>query len=369
MLARLIPPASSPSLDRLRSDVRAFVAGELDAGRFVPRVDSWLSGFDPDFTARLADRGWIGMTWPQQYGGGGRTGIERYVVLEELLAAGTPLAAHWFADRQIGPAILRHGTEAQRRELLPAMAAGRRFVALGMSEPDAGSDLAAVRTRAVAVDGGWRVSGTKLWTSWAQHAHLLLVLCRTSDGGGRRHDGLSQLLVDLDAPGVEVRPITSLGEVDHFNEVVLDDVFVPHHHAVGEIGNGWTQVTAELAYERSGPERFLSVFPLFEAACAGMTTSRLACAVAELWSVRQLSLGVAAALDRGPVPAAEAALVKDVGTRLEQALVEDVRASVPPSRRDPRLRALLDEAVLHAPYFTLRGGTNEILRSVVAGSL
>jgi acyl-CoA dehydrogenase len=358
--------------DALREEVRSFLREQRSAGRFEPGVDTWLGGFDPRFSSALGDRHWLGMTFPAQYGGGGRSALDRFIVVEELLAAGAPVAAHWFADRQVGPSLLRYGTEAQRDMFLPAIAAGRCFFAIGMSEPDSGSDLASVRTKAVAVTGGWQVSGTKLWTSHAHRCQWMLTLVRTAPG---RHDGLTQLLIPLDSPGITVRPVTLMTGAHHFNEVVLDSVFVPDECLLGEAGNGWAQVTAELAYERSGPERFLSTFQLMVELCryAAATsderaTAALADLYSQLWSLRQLSIRVAAALDAGEVPDAAAALVKDLGTRFEQDCVEVVRGAAAVSPGD-RLDALLWNATLHSPGFTLRGGTSQVLRILIARGL
>ncbi|HEY8638451.1 MAG TPA: acyl-CoA dehydrogenase family protein [Solirubrobacteraceae bacterium] len=377
---RLPGVTMTPEAEALRGEVRAFVAGELRAGSFVPRVDSWLSGFDPDFSRRLGARGWLGMTWPARYGGGERTALERYVVIEELLAAGAPVGAHWVADRQTGPLLLRFGTEEQRERLLPAMARGELYFAIGMSEPDAGSDLAAVRTRAERVDGGWRLHGTKVWTSGAHLCHHAVVLCRTSPPGDDRHAGLSQMLLDLRADaGVDIRPILSMTGEHHFNEVVLDGAFVPDAMVVGQIGDGWRQVTSELAYERSGPERFLSTLPLLVALVdrIGADTGEQEAAlvgelVAGLAALRWLSLSVAAAIEGGAAPAVEAALVKDLGTRFEREIIAATRRLAPCEPAldaDDPLAVLLAEAVLTSPGGTLRGGTNEILRTIVARAL
>jgi len=364
----------------LRSEVREFLAAERAAGRFVPVCDAWLSGWDESFSHRLGDRGWVGMTIPAEYGGHGRSALERYVVVEELLAAGAPVAAHWVSDRQVGPNLLRYGSDALKQRYLPAIAQGACYFAIGLSEPDAGSDLAAVRTTGTRVDGGWTVSGTKVWTSGAPRAHALIALLRTGPPDGRhRHVGLSQLLIELDQPGVTIRPIISMTGEHHFNEVVFGDVFVPDEQVVGTIGDGWAQVTSELAYERSGPERLLSTFVLLDT-LAGQLAGRagdVAAAravgqvISRLWACRQMSLAVAGALADGEAPEIAAALVKDVGTRLENEIIEVARlltAAVP----DPEgtgMAGLLAQAVLHAPGFTLRGGTNEILRGIVARGL
>ncbi|HEU5159060.1 MAG TPA: acyl-CoA dehydrogenase family protein [Streptosporangiaceae bacterium] len=376
-----VPPELAASCRRLREQVRAFLADELAAGRFVPRCDAWLSGWDPDFSRRLAERGWVGMTIPAEYGGGGRGLPERHVVTVELLAAGAPVAAHWIADRQTAPSLLRFGGEAVKRRFLPAISRGECFFAIGMSEPDSGSDLASVRTRAVPTDGGWLVEGRKVWTSGAHRAHAFFVLCRTGERGADRHAGLSQLIVPLDAPGVEIRPIRLLTGEEHFNEVILDRVFVPHEMVLGEIGAGWHQVTSELAVERSGPERFMSTYPLLVALVERLRATgrhdngelgELGELFAELLVLRRLSWSIACRMERGGSPEVDAALVKDLGTAFERKVVEAARRLAPAepdiTAADPYER-LLAEAVLHTPGFTLRGGTTEILRQIVARAL
>jgi acyl-CoA dehydrogenase len=379
-LPDLVPPPTElpPRVAALRAEVRAFLADEQSAGRWTPRADVWLSGWDERFSGELGRRGWLGMTIPKEYGGHGASALDRYVVTEELLAAGAPVAAHWIADRQIGPTLMRFGTEQQRRRFLPGIAAGEVYFGIGMSEPDAGSDLAAVRTRAVRVDGGWELTGTKVWTSGAHRAHAFFALARTAPRDEHhRHAGLSQFIVLLDAPGVQIRPIPLLTGAHHFNEVVFDRAFVPDDMVLGEIGAGWKQVTSELAFERSGPERFLSTFPLLVALVGELagttgTERELGGLVARLWALRRMSLAVAGSLESGAAPELAAAVVKELGTRYENEVIDVARllVAVPP---DPGAEAgfarLLADAVLHAPGFTLRGGTNEVLRGIVARGL
>ncbi|WP_326794467.1 acyl-CoA dehydrogenase family protein [Streptomyces sp. NBC_01808] len=349
----------------LRAEVRAFLAAQP----FTPAVDAWHGGWDQEFTRALAERGWVGMTIPRTYGGPGRTYPERYAVTEELLAAGAPVAAHWIADRQVAPALLAYGSEEQKRDFLPRIAAGGCSFAIGMSEPDAGSDLASVRTRGEPADGGWRLTGTKVWTTGAHLADAFVVLARTSPPDpDDRHAGLSQFVVDLRAPGVAVRPIVSMGGDHHFNEVTLTDVFVPDARVLGRIGDGWRQVTAELGYERSGPERFLSTLPLLADTAAAMGRGELpghpglGRQVARVAALRHLSHGVAAALQAGEPAETEAALVKLLGTTLEGDIVElaDQLGVTTP---------LLTTGLLRRPGFTLRGGSSEILRGVIARDL
>lgn len=369
----------STSFDSLRQRVRAFLADQRTAG--VPsRCNSWLTGWDPAFSAQLAAQGWVGMCVPAEYGGRSESPRARHVVIEELLAAGAPVAAHWIADRQIAPCLLKHGTADQKSRYLPRICAGEHYFAVGLSEPDAGSDLAAVRTRAHRVTGGWRMSGTKLWTTGAHRAHSLCVLARTAALDAQdRHAGLTRFLVDVPTEGVTIRPIAGLTGDSHFNEVHFHDVFVADGDVLGEIGSGWQQVTEELAFERSGPERLLSTYPLLAALSDELRQQPadelsgylLGSLISRLWTLRQLSAGVAERLEAGDVPTVDAAVVKDLGTRFEGAVAEGTRTALAPirSRLDAATEELLRSAVLETPSFTLRGGTNEILRGITARSL
>jgi alkylation response protein AidB-like acyl-CoA dehydrogenase len=329
--------------------------------------------FSPEFSAKLAARGWVGMAIPTKYGGHDRSAVDRFIVIEELLAAGAPIWAHWIADRQTGPTLLAYGTEAQRERFLPSICAGRCFFSIGLSEPDAGSDLASVRTTATRTEGGWLVNGTKVWTSGAHQNHWFAVLCRTSALADDRHSGLSQLLVDLRSPGLTINPIPFLDGSHHFNEVVFQDVFVPDDLLLGEEGMGWGQVTSELAFERAGPDRFMSCFLLLSgylrehnAEQAAEVVGRL---TARFWTIRQMSLSVASAIDAGQSPEVEAAVVKDLGTAFEQDVVATLAGLIdqdPDPDGEEEFERLLARAVLISPAFTIRGGTTEILRSVVA---
>jgi len=368
----------NPETAETRRNVRTFLRETRDAGVFTPKCDAWLSGFSPEFSRMLGERGWIGMTWPKRYGGRERPALERFVVLEELLAAGAPVAAHWMADRQSGPQILRHGTESARQRLLPAIARGECFVAIGMSEPDSGSDLASVRTTATRTEGGWLLRGRKVWTSHAHRSHYVTVLCRTSPVGDDRHDGLSVLIAEVATEGLTTMPIVLMNGQRDFNEVTFDDVFVPDDMVLGRIGEGWALVTSELALERAGPERFLSTFPLFvellrrSATNGSAATFEVGMIAAELWTLRRLSLAVAAEIDAGRSPGVEAALVKDLGTQLERRIIDVARQLQPcelSMDSTDSFEAQLAQATLAAPGFTLRGGTSEILRGIVARGL
>ncbi len=368
-------PESAPAL---RAEVRAFIAAQIAEGRFDPRVNSWNSR-DPEFSRACGGAGYIGMCWPKQYGGHERSALERYVVIEEMLAGGAPVGAHWVADRQSGNQILRHGSERARQLILPRITAGECFFSIGMSEPDSGSDLAAVRTRAKQVDGGWSVSGTKVWTSGAHHAHYLIALVRTAPLEEDRHAGLTQFIVDTSRPGFSTRPIYNLYGGHDFNEVIFDDYFVEDDMVLGGVGAGWRMVTGELAFERSGPDRFMSTFQLLLESLrqvgaepddrAAVEIGRL---VAHLATLRRMSTSIAGQLDRGANPAVEAALVKDLGTTFEREVPEVFRRLLPVETtlgRGPGYAENLGLTILRSPSFTLRGGTREILRGMIARGL
>jgi alkylation response protein AidB-like acyl-CoA dehydrogenase len=375
------PPPPCPEADALRQQVRDFLRTELTARKPVERAESW-TGMDADFSRKMGQRGWIGMTWPKQHGGHERSSLERYVVLEEMLAAGAPVALHWIADRQSGPLIMRVGSPDQKA-ILPRIAAGEVFFCIGMSEPDVGSDLASVRTRAAKVQGGYLVNGTKVWTSFAHKSHYMILFCRTGSAeakGGDRHGGVSQFLVDLhNTPGITIRPIIAMTGEHHFNEVVFQDAFLPETALLGKEGDGWNQVTSELAFERSGPERFLSSFWLFvelvralgpDPSDAGaIAIGRLS---AHIITLRRLSLSVAGMLQNGDNPALQAALVKDLGALVEQEIPEIARQLVdqePDAKSTQAFAAVLAHTMMHAPSFSLRGGAREILRGIIARGL
>jgi hypothetical protein len=373
-----IPVAILPKeTEILRKEIREFISEELNNGSFIPRSDCWLSGSSVEFSKKLGERGWIGMTWPTQYGGRGLSAIERYVVTEELLAAGAPVARHWIADRQSGPLFLKFGTEDQKNFFLPKIAKGECAFAIGLSEPNAGSDLAAIQTRATKVENGWLLNGSKTWTSGAHHADYMITLCRTSPQDPKsRHAGMSQLVVDLSSPGVTVRPIHLMTGEHHFNEVFLEDVFVSDDMVIGELGNGWNQGMTELAYERSGPERFLSTYPLLNELTNILVEkedrtglNKMSRLVSRLWTLRNMSLGVAQLLEQGVPSNIIASLVKDMGTKFEQDIAEVARllvSVIPGAKSENKFERLLAESILHSPGFTLRGGTTEILRGIVA---
>ncbi|PLC51816.1 acyl-CoA dehydrogenase [Pollutimonas subterranea] len=366
--------------EALRQEIRAFLNAGIGTMEPDVRARSWM-GFDADFSRQLAARGWLGLTLPARYGGADKGPFARFVMSEELLCAGAPVSAHWIADRQSGPLILKYGTEAQKQFYLPRICSAKAFFCIGMSEPNAGSDLASIRTRAVAGPEGWRLNGNKIWTTNAQHSHYMIALVRTSGDAADRYKGLSQIIVDLSLPGVTIRPIKDMAGDEHFSEVFFEDVICPQDALVGTEGNGWEQVNAELAFERSGPERLYSSMVLLESwlqHCRqtgdnnGRTVETLGKIVSWLAVLRAMSISLAGKLARGESPAIEASLVKDLGTEIEQAipqLIGEILGSSPHTPVPAPLRRTLVYLEQMAPSFSLRGGTREILRGIIARGL
>ena len=373
-----------PQLTGLREEVREFLAAELAAGGYIRNPAGW-DRYDPAFSKKIAQRGWIGMTWPRAYGGHERSILERYVVTEELLTAGAPVRAHWLADRQIGPLLLNAGTEAQKQRYLPRIAAGECFICLAMSEPDSGSDLASLRTKATKVDGGWRIDGRKVWICYAHMAHVMNLFARTSPPSKEnRRAGITQFLVDLDTPGITISPIINIAGDHDFNEVLFEGVFVPDEMVIGTVDNGWSQATGELAHERSSSERWLSAYgvlvQLIDRVGAQLeqpAAERIGRLVAHLWTLHRMSFSIAGKLNkgvRGITPEVEAALIKVLGSQFDQdipeaarqVLSEEQRARLP---RGDGFSATLDRALLYAPSYSIRGGTREILRGIIARGL
>jgi len=370
-----------PEAEALRREVREFLAEEIDRGTFVPYPVDDYDEFNREFSMRVGQRGWIGMTWPKKYGGQARSFLERYVVTEEFRAVNAPTRSHFTADRQSGPILLKYAPEEIKLDILPRITRGECTFCIGMSEPNSGSDLFAASTRATRTDGGFLVNGRKLWTSNAHRSDYMIGLFRTSAATkeNRRH-GLTQFLVDLKWPGISMRPVLHPTGKHEFNEVTFEDMFVPEDHALGEIDMAWRQATSELAYERSGPERFLeTIYVLFELvrvlgekpdARGAEGIGRL---VAQLHTLRRMSISVNGMLQAGKEPVQEASVVKDLGTNWEQALPGKARELAAFIDEDEGNRArfdeLLDFATMIAPKLTIQGGTREILRGIIARGL
>jgi acyl-CoA dehydrogenase len=375
------PVRLSPQCEALRTEVRAFLAQEISAGTFEPHHPGYSESYDRDFSRRVGAKGWIGMTWPKQYGGHERTQLERYVVTEEFRVANAPANFHFVADRQSGPILLKYAPEHIKKDILPRICRGELCFAIGMSEPGSGSDLFAAKTKATKVDGGWHINGSKIWTTSAHIANYMLALFRTSPPTkeNRRH-GLTQFLVNMKMQGITVNPIYQMTGKPGFNEVVFVDTFLPDDHVIGEIDGAWKQATSELAYERSGPERFLDTFYVLPELVRTLGpepdlrgAEGLGQLVAQLHTLRRMSVSVAGMLQAGKEPVVEGSIVKDLGTVWEQKLPARVRELAALLKPELLNHTALEDQLAHAttiaPKLTIQGGTTEILRGIIARGL
>jgi len=375
------PVRLSPQCEALRTEVRAFLAQEISAGTFEPHHPGYSESYDRDFSRRVGAKGWIGMTWPKQYGGHERSQLERYVVTEEFRVANAPANFHFVADRQSGPILLKYAPEHIKKDILPRICRGELCFAIGMSEPGSGSDLFAAKTKATKVDGGWHINGSKIWTTSAHIANYMLALFRTSPPTkeNRRH-GLTQFLVNMKTQGITVNPIYQMTGKPGFNEVVFVDTFLPDNHVIGEIDGAWKQATSELAYERSGPERFLDTFYVLPELVRTLGpepdlrgAEGLGQLVAQLHTLRRMSVSVAGMLQAGKEPVVEGSIVKDLGTVWEQKLPARVRELAALLKPELLNHTALEDQLAHAttiaPKLTIQGGTTEILRGIIARGL
>jgi acyl-CoA dehydrogenase len=370
-----------PECEMLRREVRAFIAEEVAAGTFYPTLPRQGDLHNAELSRRIGAQGWIGMTWPKRYGGQERSYLERYVVTEEFRAANAPVRQHFVADRQSGPILLKYAPEHIKMDILPRICRGEVCFVIGMSEPGSGSDLFAAKTRATRTNRGWLINGSKIWTSNAHVADYMLGLFRTSPATkeNRRH-GLTQFLVDMKTSGIKVNPIYQLTGEHDFNEVVFQDAFMPDDHALGEIDGAWKQATSELAYERSGPERFLETFYVLIELVRALgpkpdlrSAEGLGHLVAQLHTLRRMSISVNGMLQAGKEPVVEGSIVKDLGTVWEQKLPARVRELAAFLEPEVTNRTSLEEqltyATLIAPKLTIQGGTTEVLRGIIARGL
>ena len=370
-----------PECEALRREVRAFLREEIEAGSFVPWGGSISGGFDRDFSRRVGARGWIGMTWPRKYGGHERSFLERYVVTEEFRVASAPVGCHFTADRQSGPMLLKYAGEDIKADILPRIARGECCFCIGMSEPNSGSDLFAASSKASRTEGGWLINGCKIWTSNAHNADYMIGLFRTSPptAENRRH-GLTQCLVDLKQPGITINPVNQISGEHEFNEVVFEDHFLPGDFLLGAVDDAWKQATSELAYERSGPERFLETFYILVELVRVLGEAPdlrgaegIGRLVAQLHTLRRMSVSVNGMLQAGKEPVLEGSIVKDLGTAWEQQLPARARDLAAFADAELANRASFEEqlqfATMIAPKLTIQGGTTEILRGIIARGL
>lgn len=369
----------TPEQEAFRQEIKDFLQSSLRQPG-IPE-DGWIVGFDKAFSRQLAEQGWIGLTWPREYGGQGKSYLDRLILTEELLRCGAPVAAHWLGDRQMGPSILRYGTDEQKEKFLPGIISGDVVFCIGMSEPGAGTDLAGLQTRAEEDGDYYVLNGQKIWTSFAHLADYCYLVART-DPNVPKHKGISEFLVDMKTPGITIKPIVDMTGAHHFNEVFFDNVRIPKDVMVGEKDRGWYQIASQLDYERSGIERLMSNYPLIHTLqqyvkSRGLDKSeivrhRLAQLHIEFTMGRLMVYKVAWLLSEGIVPNAESAAAKAYCTEFEQRLAQAAselmggEGQLMPGSHSATLNGRIARAYLYSPAYTIQGGTSTILRQIIA---
>ena len=372
--------------EKFRQEIRGFLEDEIKQGLWESTCDAWIMAHNPEFTKRVAKKGWIGLTWPKEHGGHARSFVDRLILSEEMLRYGAPAASHWFADRQIGGAVVHYGTDEQKKELLPLILRGEAYVGLGMSEPEAGSDLASLKTRAVEDGDNYVIDGQKVWTSGGSHMNWIYLLART-DPTAPKHRGISEFFFPTNLPGITIRPIEDITGGVHFNEVFFDGVRVPKKSLIGEKNKGFYQVLNQLDYERSGMERLMGNYPLFSVllqytketkhngkplTADPLIRSKLAQLQIEFEIGRLHMYRIAMVMDSGRAPNWESAMSKAYGTAFEQRLagtaieILGLYGQLSPQSKWVPMRGIAYHSYLSSKGYSLQAGTSEILKNILA---
>ncbi len=374
--------------NKFRQEVQDFLKAELEAGTFSIRSGALLEEMSQEFSRKMAKKGWIGLTWPKQYGGQGRTYIEKAILLEELLKVQAPVMYHFLADRQVGPGLIHFGSEWQKEYFLPKIVSAETSFCLLFSEPNAGSDLVAVSTTAVKDGDSYVINGQKVWTSWGHKSDYGWMLARTNlDNSVPRHLSCSEFIIEMNLPGITVRPIINMVGKHSFNEVFFDNVRVSNKFLVGKENAGFKQIMAQMDYERAGLERVMQNYPILEKLKAYVKEMGKAGLGTELYywardAIAQLEMEfntgrllcyyTAWTIDQGRQPTAEAPMAKAFCTQYEQRL-NDVATKIlgPISQilaggRWAVWEGELAESYLWGPSYTLQGGSVEVLKNILA---
>lgn len=369
-----------------RKEVRAFLEEELRKGTFKAHLNGWSEGYNPELSWKLGAKGWIGLTWPKEYGGQGRSYLDRLILTEELMRYGAPLCAHLTGDRQVGPALMAFGSEEQKRYFLPRIVKGEITFALGFSEPGAGSDLASLQTRVVKEGDQFVIHGQKVWNSDAHHADFIYLVART-DPQAPKHKGLSEFVVDLKLPGITIRPLIDMSGAHRFNEIFFDGVRIPPTSLIGVENRGWYQIVSQLDYERAGMERLMGNYPVYNAVFkyaketgrGGRPLSRsplvrhqLSELAVEFEVGRWMCYRVGWLLSKGALPNYETAMAKVYCTTFEQRLasvatqVLGLYGQLMPGSKGALFEGFVARGYVYCVAYTIEAGTSEILRNVIA---
>ena len=375
----------TPEQTEWRDGIRAFLAGHLTAelredlrARAFSRSDL-VDRFQKD----LAGQGWWGVNWPKEYGGLDKTAMEQLILVDELEYAGAPPLP--LTVTSLGPMIIRFGTEQNKREWLPLVTRGDATFALGYSEPDAGTDLANLRTRAARDGDEWIINCQKIWNSEAHLATHEWLAVRT-DPDAPKHRGISVIIVPIDSPGITVSPLWTWGDV-RTNLVFFEDVRVPRGNLIGEMNQGWYYIVGALAFERIALGTTGSLRRLFDdlvTFCRRTVVDgrplaerpevqlRLADLAVDLEVAQLFSLQTASLIDAGGIPAREASMQKVFSTELRTKLADwgmqivDLYGQLHESDEDAALSGRLERTYRMAPFLRFGGGTNEVMRSIIA---
>jgi len=364
---------------KFREEIKCFLHKVLpDRESLGPE---WGMGFSREFSQRLGERGWIGISWPKEYGGQGRSYMDRTVLLEELYGYGAPGLAHRFGERQIGPAIMRYGNEEQKQEFLPRITKGEVVFCVGMSEPEAGSDLASLNTRAVIDGDRYILSGQKVWTTAAHRADYCYLVART-DATVAKHRGISEFIVDLKWPGIEIRPLLGVTKEHSFNEVFFDNDHVSRRYLIGEENRGWYQIASQLGYERGSIEQIVDVLPFYEALVKfihdeglmknALVRNEMAELAIQFEVGRMLCYRVPWLLDKGILPSHEAGMAKLFASEFKQRLADFCMKILGPYGQlmtgslACKLKGYAARMYITSRGNTIGAGTSEVLRTMIA---
>ena len=376
--------------ERFRKEIRDFLEREIKEGVFQTRVDAWMLEESDEFTRHVAEQGWLGMTWPKEYGGQGRTYLDRLVFTEEMMRYGAPMAGFYIGDRQIGPALIAFGSEEQRKYFMPKIVKGEIKFALGMSEPEAGSDLGGLKTRAVEHDDCFVINGQKVWTSFALRADFIYLVARTNfDPDISRYRSVSEFIVDLKLPGITVNPLIDMTGAGAWTQVFFDNVRVPKTTLIGKKDSGFYQIMSQLDYERSGIERLMANYPLLtniinyakETMRNGVplckqprVRHRLVDLLVKFEVGKLLVYRVAWLLDQKEKPdlTKYTCMAKAFSTKFEQELdnaamdIAGLYGALDKGSKWAILDGMITRAYLYSPAHTVQAGTHEILLNILA---